>query len=172
MSLSPPGYSVILNCQLGRGRSTLVSIILLLIRHWLQAGGKARVFAEAPAHPPKTHAYAVINNLIRVIRNGREIKMHVDAAIQECSAIYHLTDAIEDAREEAEETDDEQAKKSKIGRGLDDLRRYFMLVLLAAWLNESAGEDLHSLKEDHAFEKFVKDRPGQCSRLSDLYTFC
>lgn len=161
VSLAPLGYSVVLNCQLGRGRSTLVSIMLVLFRRWLQGGGKARVFAEAPSNPPKVLAYAVINNLIRVIRNGREIKMHVDSAIQECSAIFNLLESIEDAREAAEEAEDEQTKKAKTRRGLDDLRRYFMLILLAAWLNESSGEDLQSLKEDQAFGRFVKDRPGK-----------
>ena len=63
VSLSPIGHSVIVNCQLGRGRSTMVSVMLLLFRKWLIAGGKQRVFSEAPAEPSKVLAYAVINNV-------------------------------------------------------------------------------------------------------------
>ena len=80
-SLSPLGHSVIVNCQLGnsdiscrsndtelgllpgRGRSTLVSIMLALFRHWLERGGKMNTFSETPQTPPKVLAYAVINNV-------------------------------------------------------------------------------------------------------------
>lgn len=159
VSLSPLGNSVIVNCQLGRGRSTLVSIILTLFRQWLGSGGKTRAFAEAPPTPPKVLAYAVINNLIRVIRNGREIKMHVDAAIQQCAGVYNLIDSIEDARQEAEDTTDANKKEGKARRGMDDLRRYFMLVLFAAWLNESSGDSVQALRGEQSFERYVQSHP-------------
>ena len=159
VSLSPLGNSVIVNCQLGRGRSTLVSIILTLFRKWLGSGGKTRVFSEAPANPPKVLAYAVINNLIRVIRNGREIKMHVDAAIQQCAGVHNVVDAIEDARQEAEDVQDAARKESKIRRGTDDLRRYFMLILFAAWLNESSADSIEALRGEQSFEQYVQDHP-------------
>lgn len=159
VSLSPLGNSIVVNCQLGRGRSTLVSIILTLFRRWLGSGGKTRVFAEPPANPPKVMAYAVINNLIRVIRNGREIKMHVDTAIQQCAGVYNLIDSIEDARQDADDCIDEQKRESKVRRGTDDLRRYFMLVLFAAWLNESSGDSVQALRGEQSFENFVKDHP-------------
>ena len=133
--------------------------MLALFRRWLVAGGKQRVFAEAPAKPVKTLAYAVINNLIRVIRNGREIKMHVDSAIQQCAGVFNLLDSIEDARQEAEDTSDQKIKDSKTRRGLDDLRRYFLLVLFAAWLNQASGDDVQALRDERSFKQFVRDNP-------------
>ena len=80
-SQTPLGHSVIVNCQLGqtipslnmmvelrclfigRGRSTMVSTMLTLFRHWLEAKGKQHVFSEAPQSPTKVLAYAVINNV-------------------------------------------------------------------------------------------------------------
>lgn len=133
--------------------------MMLLFRRWLGSGGKTRVFSEAPANPPKTLAYAVINNLIRVIRNGREIKMHVDIAIQQCAGVYNLTDSIEDARQEADDASDSKRKESKIRRGTDDLRRYFMLVLFASWLNESSADSVDELRGEQSFERFVGNHP-------------
>jgi len=33
---TPPNTPIVVNCQLGRGRSTLASVVLVLIREWLQ----------------------------------------------------------------------------------------------------------------------------------------
>ena len=41
----------------------MVSTMLTLFRHWLEAGGKRRAFSESPQTPPKVLAYAVINNV-------------------------------------------------------------------------------------------------------------
>ena len=85
----------------------------------------------------------------------------LDTAIQQCSEIYSLLDAIEDARQESEDATDENTKQSTFRRGIDDLRRYFVLVLFATWLNESSGESLQTLRDVQSFERYVRERPGK-----------
>ena len=88
------------------------------------------------------------------------LKSPSDSAIQQCGDIFNLLESIEDARQESEEASSNDVKQAKIRRGTDDLRRYFVLVLFAAWLNESSGESLQALRDEQSFERYVKERPG------------
>jgi hypothetical protein len=70
---------VILNCQLGRGRSTLASIILVLIRRWLEvqdAVPPSPIIHRIPPSSPvidfapltkHRHSYQVINSIAKLI---------------------------------------------------------------------------------------------------------
>lgn len=59
--------AIIVNDQLGRGRTTRTLVIIKLLQDWLRSGGK-------PAAPRSTRpSYTVINNLLRVIKNGFEV---------------------------------------------------------------------------------------------------
>ena len=74
---TPPDTPIVVNCQLGRGRSTLASIILVLIKEWLQfhqpkMSSTARterslslstVVMEPIQPPPDRYSYQVINSL-------------------------------------------------------------------------------------------------------------
>jgi hypothetical protein len=91
----------------------------------------------------------------------------VDSVIQQCSEIYNLLDAIEDARQAAEDASDDKTKHARTRRGRDDLRRYFVLVLFAAWLNESAGDSVKSLRAEYSFERYVNDHPGTWTTIRD-----
>ncbi|KAH8117959.1 inositol hexakisphosphate-domain-containing protein [Phellopilus nigrolimitatus] len=165
---------IILNCQLGRGRSTMTSIIILLIQQWLQLGQsqtRPRVsrspslilrrsnsvldmsFAQSD---PNRHSYQVINNLLRVIRNGLWVKDAVDAAIDQCSEVFNLRDSIEDARIDAEQASNEQQKKAHAQRGLHNLRRYFELIIFQWYLSSIQPDTVRSVE---SFESFVKTHP-------------
>ncbi|TFK28151.1 hypothetical protein FA15DRAFT_753712 [Coprinopsis marcescibilis] len=167
-SLSTP---IVVNCQLGRGRSTLASIILLLIRQWLEmnqvitpmtprlnkrsmsmmsnSGGDFR-----PSKP--RHSYVVINNLLRVVRRGPMIKSIVDDAIDQCAEVYNLRDAIEEARSRAEDASDDNQKKVWAAKGMQNLRRYFELIVFQAYLQSIEPDTMQSFE---SFETFVKNRP-------------
>ena len=60
---------IIVNCQLGRGRTTLVSVLILLIKHWM---GDAPLSTQTQDKQPLT--YHVINSLLRVVPYGQETK--------------------------------------------------------------------------------------------------
>ncbi|KAI0707157.1 inositol hexakisphosphate-domain-containing protein [Earliella scabrosa] len=162
---------IVINCQLGRGRSTLTSIILLLIQQWLASARRLRdpstpgplqrtltassLTDHIPHHPPR-QSYQIINNLLRVIRKGPMVKQAVDDAIDQCAEVFNLRDAIEEARARAEQATDERQRRLYAHRGLQNLRRYFELIIFQAYL-QSAEPD--TMQTHESFESFVKSRP-------------
>ncbi|KAF8199666.1 inositol hexakisphosphate-domain-containing protein [Pholiota molesta] len=164
-----PNTPIVVNCQLGRGRSTLASIILLLIRQWLQIHrpttpntpslGRSLSMSMTLTEPMKAPiraSYQVINNLLRVIRKGPEVKSAVDNAIDQCSAVYNLRDAIEDARTLAEEANDEKQTRVHTSKGLQNLRRYFELIVFQSYLQSTEPDTMESFE---SVETYVKNRP-------------
>ncbi|KAF9048553.1 inositol hexakisphosphate-domain-containing protein [Panaeolus papilionaceus] len=168
-----PDTPIVVNCQLGRGRSTLATILLLLIRQWLQFHqpttpitpryvkrtlSMSMTQMEPVKAPPNRHSYQVINNLLRVIRKGPAVKSAVDDAIDQCSAVYNLRDAIEDSRARAEEATDEKQKKIHTSKGIQNLRRYFELIVFQSYLQSVQPDTMRSLENENV-ETFVRDRP-------------
>ncbi|KAI0784287.1 inositol hexakisphosphate-domain-containing protein [Abortiporus biennis] len=164
---------IVLNCQLGRGRSTLTSVILVLIQQWLSEA----TLLKTPATPRLNrsitmtsavstddhistkghrHSYQVINNLLRVVRKGPHIKDTVDDAIDLCSEVLNLRDSIENARARAEQAADEREKRRFAQKGLQNLRRYFELIIFQAYLKSIEPDTRQSLE---SIESFVKNRP-------------
>ncbi|KAH9856633.1 inositol hexakisphosphate-domain-containing protein [Lenzites betulinus] len=162
---------IVINCQLGRGRSTLTAVILLLIKQWLARATRLRdpstpgplkrslsmppFDGQVPQHTPR-HSYQIINNLLRVIRKGPKVKQAVDDAIDKCSEVLNLRDVIEEARARAEQAPDERQRRLQAHRGLQNLRRYFELIIFQAYL-QSAEPD--TMQTHESFESFVKERP-------------
>ncbi|KAL5486072.1 hypothetical protein ACEPAI_7116 [Sanghuangporus weigelae] len=165
---------IVLNDQLGRGRSTVASIIILLIQQWLQnaqSDAQARLsrspsvflrrsnsimdtsFAQSEQH---RHSYQAINNLLRVIRNGLMVKDAVDAAIDKCSEAFNLRESIEEARINAEQATTDQQRKLYAQRGLHNLRRYFELIVFQWYLSTIEPDIIRSVE---SFESFVKNHP-------------
>ncbi|KIY62129.1 hypothetical protein CYLTODRAFT_494858 [Cylindrobasidium torrendii FP15055 ss-10] len=156
---------IVVNCQLGRGRSTLVSIILVLIRRWLdhkQAPTALRTEANAMLEPTEAQiprprkSYQVVNNLLRVIRKGVKVKNVVDDAIDQCDVVCNLREEIEENRIKAEQATDEKTKKLYTSKGLQSLRRYFELIVFQAYLQSTEPDTLDNLQ---TVENFVKNTP-------------
>ncbi|KAF9524699.1 hypothetical protein CPB83DRAFT_946317 [Crepidotus variabilis] len=119
--------------------------------------------AVAPEKGPSRYSYQAINSmpfklnaeihianfgyfsdLLRVIRKGPAVKQSVDDAIDLCSAVINLRDAIETARVQAEEANDDKQKKIHTSKALQNLRRYFELMMevltpSSPWMKEVAG---------------------------------
>ena len=78
--------AIVLNDQLGRGRSSTTAIIVLLIQRWLKQGRHApedmrssQIRQRTPAKRQQTAAaprqsWQIINSCLRVIRSGLEVK--------------------------------------------------------------------------------------------------
>ncbi|KAH9945040.1 inositol hexakisphosphate-domain-containing protein [Epithele typhae] len=168
------GAPVVINCQLGRGRSTLTSVILLLIQQWLANATTLRdpttpgplqrtmtatsiaTIADFTPHRATRHSYQIINNLLRVIRKGPMVKQAVDDAIDQCAEVLNLRDAIEEARTRAEQEADERQRRLYSHRGLQNLRRYFELIIFQAYLQSTEPD---TMQTHESFESFVKNRP-------------
>lgn len=63
--------AIVVNDQLGRGRTTRTLVIIKLLQDWLRHNGK---FVAPRSDRP---SYTVINNLLRVVRNGFEVCLAV-----------------------------------------------------------------------------------------------
>ncbi|KAK4050677.1 hypothetical protein OIV83_003403 [Microbotryomycetes sp. JL201] len=149
--------AVIVNCQLGRGRSTRAQVIITLVQQWLKSDGNGLQSSSAKS---SRYSYTVINNLLRTIRSGQEVKNAVDDAIMACNHSFDLLEAIEDSRQAAEDAGENQdLKQSHIAHGLHNLRAYYFLILFSSFLNESKAETWRDLRDKFSYEAYVKDRP-------------
>ncbi|KAG2049290.1 hypothetical protein BDR06DRAFT_961637 [Suillus hirtellus] len=163
---------MVVNCQLGRGRSTLTSVLIVLIQQWLNdsralsqwsSRTEARsmsmsmtsdMFHDEPAN--KRHSYQVINNLLRIVRKGPAVKNTVDEVIDRCAIVMNLRDSIEDERDLAEKATDEKQKRIHASKGMHNLQRYFELILFQAYLRSTEPDTMQSFE---TFKSFIENRP-------------
>ena len=156
---------IILNDQLGRGRSTLTSVIVLMISEWVDDGtGEDGERIEKAGGDQPILQYHLINSLLRVLPKGLEVKRRVDSAIDRCAQIVNLREAIEEARLAAEDRDDEEAKTAKITAGMQNLRRYFELLVFQAYLMTTTP----SIPVSPTFAQFVDSQPVLQTLSKDL----
>ncbi|KAH0833089.1 inositol hexakisphosphate-domain-containing protein [Lanmaoa asiatica] len=180
--------AIVVNCQLGRGRSTLTSVLILLIQQWLK---DSRPLAQASPRllsgsrslstsVPRTEeqpvnwrqSYQVMDNFLRIVRQGPVVKNAVDEVIDRCAEVLNLRDSIEEERVKAVQATDEKQKRVHTSKGLckdqsivwtdglsglHNLRRYFELVVFQAYLQSTEADTLQSIE---SFEKFIENRPG------------
>ena len=90
------------------------------------------------------------------------VKQTVDDAIDQCSEVMNLRDSIEEARTRAEQASDEQQRRQYAHRAMQNLRRYFELIIFQAYLQST---DPDTVDNHDSFESFVKERPGTYSVL-------
>ncbi|KAG1795306.1 inositol hexakisphosphate-domain-containing protein [Suillus plorans] len=176
---------MVVNCQLGRGRSTLTSVLIVLIQQWLNdsralsqwsSRTEARsmsmsmsmsmtsdMFHDEPAN--KRHSYQVINNLLRIVRKGPAVKNTVDEVIDRCAIVMNLRDSIEDERDLAEKATDEKQKRIHASKGIHNLQRYFELILFQAYLRSTEPDTMQSFE---TFKSFIENRPGKEIILKEL----
>lgn len=158
--------AIILNDQLGRGRSSNTAAVVLLIQCWLKRNRDGHSPATPASRrnpfrsrlaltPSSKSSWQIINSVLRVIRNGLEVKRHVDDAIDRTSATFNLRDAIEDYRDKAVEAKTPEERSHAIDRGMHCLLRYFHLIVFQAYLDDTDPDDEHK----YTFESFVKHRP-------------
>ena len=164
LSVYEESSPIIVNCQLGRGRTTLVSVYVLLIERWIQVvrpGSDRCLLLPLPGSAPNGEdpaqrlSYHVTNSLLRVIPRGQEVKRVVDDCIDQCSTILNLRRTIEDARVAALDAPNDEAREQHIANGVQGLRRYFHLLLFQAYLESVRPESMLS----NTFERFVKRQP-------------
>ncbi|TIA73209.1 hypothetical protein E3P81_00237 [Wallemia ichthyophaga] len=155
---------IVVNCQLGRGRSTLAAVLIILIQKWLKKrspldphiGLKRQPTVNVAKKSATRKSYQPINNLLRVVRRGLELKNIVDDAIDEAGDTYNCREAVEDARVKAVEAKDEATKRQFIQKGLIALRRYYWLIVFQSYLQEAKPDTLENLP---SLKDYVEFRP-------------
>nr|KIR85732.1 hypothetical protein I308_03840 [Cryptococcus tetragattii IND107] len=161
--------AIILNDQLGRGRSSTTAVIVLLIQRWLKEGHRQKL--QTPRTPSRSRppmsrksttaagsastSSQIINSCLRVIRNGLDVKQVVDEAIDATATQFNVRKVIEDLYVEAQEATDPDKKRKLTELGLHHLKRYYHLLLFAAYLDDRAPDE----QDPYSFESFVKHRP-------------
>ncbi|KAF8490734.1 hypothetical protein JB92DRAFT_3128678 [Gautieria morchelliformis] len=181
-------WPIVINCQLGRGRSTVASIILCMIQRWLQA-------SYSQPHTPRTpkrnllptplstiqlevaqeplmhsyHSYKVINNVLRVVRRGLEVKAAVDMPIDQCARFFNLRDSIEDAALRAEETTDEHQRRTHVERGSNPSKERSprLFITLQAYLDATPPDTVRDME---TFESFVEHHPVFQTFEQEIFT--
>ncbi|KAI8971777.1 inositol hexakisphosphate-domain-containing protein [Mycotypha africana] len=135
--------ALVVNCQIGLGRSTLGTIIATLVTKWI----KQDRTTQHNEHRGKCQYlnYQIINSLLRVIKNGLEVKSAVDNAIDKCGAFLNLREIIESEHVKAEEEEtDENKRQIHIKRAISALQRYFVLICFEGYLQSTSPESLDS----------------------------
>ncbi|KAJ3372938.1 hypothetical protein GGF31_001475 [Allomyces arbusculus] len=162
-----PDAAIVVNDQVGIGRTTVAMVVVALIRNWLR-GHTSRTTPD-PLLPPVSTSptnsrnvlYRSIHSLLRVIRDGLAVKRVVDDAIDACAAYMHLRDAIPAAR----------LADSASGRGdrhaLRHLVRYFKLLVFQAYLDDVPARTA-TLGARESFTSWLKRHPELGAMLREL----
>ncbi|KAJ3362183.1 hypothetical protein HDU91_003540, partial [Kappamyces sp. JEL0680] len=129
--------SVVLNCQIGMGRSTSGTIFTTLIMEWLARVSPIPSLGISTSCSTSFVNYQVIHSLLRVIRNGIECKRLVDQVIDCCGKTINIRDVIEDCRQQYETETDAQTKEDVRTKGLLALERYFTTILFQSYLDQN-----------------------------------
>ncbi|KAI9099760.1 inositol hexakisphosphate-domain-containing protein [Phlyctochytrium arcticum] len=163
-SVDPENTAIVMNCQIGMGRSTTGTVVTCLVLHWLR---NIKPTVPKQVNPPLN--YAIIHSLMRVIRNGLECKKTVDDFIDACGAHYNLREAIEEARLRAEtSTEENGTRNTALSKGMLNLRRYFLLLAFASYLDQNKpGLD----SELTSFATWV-DRHAEFAGMKDAMMDC
>ncbi|KAI9192964.1 inositol hexakisphosphate-domain-containing protein [Polychytrium aggregatum] len=127
--------AIVLNCQIGMGRSTVGTVLVSVLTHWLN--GTTPV--PSPQQRPRLN-YQIIHSLLRVIRNGLECKAVVDNIVDNCGACLNMRDSIESWRLKAESADSEEQRRQAVRKGLNNLKRYFMMIVFQSYLDQHSPD--------------------------------
>lgn len=93
------------------------------------------------------------------------MKNAVDDAIDQCAVVYNLREAIEESRVRAEQATDDRQRKIHMQKGLQNLRRYFELMVFQWYLQSIEPDTMRSFE---SIETFVKKRPVIQTFIKDL----
>jgi len=107
--------------------------------------------------------YSVVLKLMAAIEGGEQIKAQVDEAIDACSHMQNLRDAIYECKLASENpTATDADKKMYLKRGINYLERYWWLILFNTYLLNTAP------KFPRSFTKWMQSRWGYRRMLRKL----
>eukprot|EP00850_Spirogloea_muscicola_P002322 SM000009S23451 [mRNA] locus=s9:35424:44183:- [translate_table: standard] len=185
---------LLFNCQMGRGRTTTGMVVATLI-HLCRTRSLQSPPALAVAHsesPRKSFAafrdgfwseeghqkaveenlrlgeYSVIRSLTRVLQGGAESKRIVDAAIDKCSAMQNLREAILGYRNGIHRQADEKKREAALSNFVEYLERYYFLICFAVYLHTNPYSSKGQTPIEGGFQAWMKDRPELYSILRRL----
>ncbi|RMX44573.1 hypothetical protein pdam_00002748 [Pocillopora damicornis] len=170
---SAPLPAMLFNCHVGQGRSTTGMVIGCLI-----TSHRTGFPTEAHAIPTpmdennpnlEKGEFRIIQQLVKNLPNGTQIKHEVDSVIDICSDVMNLRTVSFECKCKLEEIKDDykieghSAREYWLRRGLSALERYFFLILFNAYLHEQ-----FPLMFAQTFRKWMQHRPWLYRMLSHI----
>uniref|UniRef100_A0A8C2ZFZ2 Paladin n=1 Tax=Cyclopterus lumpus TaxID=8103 RepID=A0A8C2ZFZ2_CYCLU len=131
--------ALLFNCQVGVGRTNLAMILGTLVMNCLR--GDSQPVEEAAASEPKP-LFQVIQSLVNKLPNGQQVMEEVDQAINLCSEMHNIKEAIYENKSKLEGIGEDyqvQGSSTKdyfLNRTMQSLERYFYLIVFNAYLHE------------------------------------
>uniref|UniRef100_A0A671LSM4 Paladin-like n=1 Tax=Sinocyclocheilus anshuiensis TaxID=1608454 RepID=A0A671LSM4_9TELE len=140
---SRPLPALLFSCQVGVGRTNLGMILgSLVMMHLTRAAQEPTAPAEEDATDKPKMQFQVIQTLIRKLPKGQEVMEEVDRAIDLCSEMHDIREAIYENKQKLEGIGEDyqiQGSSTKdyfLHRTLQSLERYFYLIVFNAYLHE------------------------------------
>lgn len=163
---------LIFNCQIGAGRSTMGQVIAAQVLAWLQ---NRLVTGPTEGSSTDTVHFKAVHSILRVIRHGLECKHALDAIIDSADALVNLRLAPETWAERALHASDPIEARKARRKGLQALRRYCLLLLFQAYLNDNppllmaeADGEQHPVPAAETFAVYLERHPEFVKLLSEL----
>lgn len=157
--------SFVFNCQMGRGRTTTGMVICCLLiglvipeyftelhNYYYQS-----LNDESLSEMSKGN-YAIVNQLKRVLLNGRKAKDRVDLVLEACSKMQNLRTAIENFVTVQQSPDFTEGQRARAHHaGIHYLVRYFNLIVFAVYLEEEYNRMQKKMR--CTFEEWMLEHP-------------
>ncbi|CAH0486831.1 unnamed protein product [Peronospora farinosa] len=171
----------VFNCQMGKRRTTTAMVIGRLIcqRHTIHLANvmtNVPSTEEEPSHNVEAGNFAVIREVQKRLKYGREAKRWVDNAIDECATICNIRTVIDEYRN-LSHAEAKPAKRSYyLHHAMKFLERYFYLIVFGAYMIEihqkpSTGEPAPDTVDGNTqptFSKWLQQHPDMFRLLDDL----
>uniref|UniRef100_A0A8C1JNP5 Phosphatase domain containing paladin 1a n=1 Tax=Cyprinus carpio TaxID=7962 RepID=A0A8C1JNP5_CYPCA len=137
--------ALLFSCQVGVGRTNLGMILgSLVMMHLTRATQEPTAPAEEDLTDKPKMQFQVIQTLISKLPNGQEVMEEVDRAIDLCSEMHDIREAIYENKQKLEGIGEDYQIQVSISQGeyyflhrtLQSLERYFYLIVFNAYLHE------------------------------------
>jgi protein-tyrosine phosphatase len=135
-----PRVIIVLNCQMGIGRSTIGTIISMLILKLPISHQPQSMYSAGLMN------FEVITSLVRMLPDGNDTKDHLDQVIEACSQKFDLIKNIHDESTELKASFDPMKSSQTIRKLIFSLKRYFLLLFFTRFLKEENPEKSVSFK--------------------------
>lgn len=155
--------SFVFNCQMGRGRTTTGMVICCMLAGLVEQEFYPRLRQEynplypADASPYSNGHWPAIQELMRVLVDGREAKQRVDYILEACNKMQNLRQAIELFKTQLESPDATESQRARaLHHGAHYLVRYMYLIVFNSYLHEAWDAESHTLR--CTFEQYMAPR--------------
>ncbi|KAJ7379134.1 Paladin [Desmophyllum pertusum] len=170
---SAPLPAMVFNCHVGQGRTTTGMVIGCLITSHRTGFPSEAHTIPLPVNENNPNLekgeFRLIQQLVKNLPSGRQIKHEVDSVIDICSDVMNLRSVSYECKCKLEQIKDDykiegqSAREYWLRRGLSALERYFFLILFNAYLHEQ-----FPLMFSQTFRKWMQQRPWLYRMLSHI----